>query len=99
MPFQLVFTQQADEDLREIEEDSSRAGLLKQTRKILGYLEQNPRHPSLNTHRHRSFAGPNGERIWQSYAQNHTPGAHRVFWYYGPERRTITVVSIQPHPD
>lgn len=63
---ELIFTPQADTDLREI--------------------ETNLRHPSLNTHEFRSLKGPNGEKVFEAYAQQKTSGAYRVFWYYGPER-------------
>ena len=42
--------------------------------------------------------GTNGEDIFESYAQNNTPGAYRVFWFYGPGKKEITVVAITPHP-
>ena len=41
---------------------------------------------------------PSGEEVFESYAQNNTPAAHRLFWYYGPEKKEITVVTITPHP-
>jgi len=50
-----------------------------------GLLEINPRHPGLHTHEFSSLAGPDGERIWEAYAQNNTPGAYRVFFHYGPD--------------
>ena len=30
--------------------------------------------------------------------ENDTPGAYRVFWCYGPDRRQITIVAITPRP-
>ncbi len=94
----LVFTPQADEDLRELEDDLSRKDVLKAVRKCLGFVETNLRHPSLRTHEFRSLKGPNGEKVFEAYAQQKTPGAYRVFWYYGPEKGMITVVAIVPHP-
>jgi hypothetical protein len=68
-------------------------------RKTLGLLEtQGPRYPGLNSHPYSSLQGPNGEDVWESYAENKTPAAFRVFWYYGPGRGVITVVAITPHP-
>ena len=94
----LIFTPQADADLREIEKNPSKRNNLKPVRKCLGFLETNPRHPSLNTHEFRSLKGPNGEKVFEAYAQQKTAGAYRVFWYYGPERGLITIVAITPHP-
>ena len=95
---ELIFTRQADADLREIENDSSQRHILKAVRKCLGFLETNLRHPSLNTHEFRSLGGPNGEKVFEAYVQQKTPGAYRVFWYYGPEKGMITIAAIAPHP-
>lgn len=61
-------------------------------------METNLRHPSLNTHEYSSFQGLNGEKVFEAYAQQKTPGAYRVFWYYGPEKDIISVIAIIPHP-
>ena len=95
---ELVFTSQADADFREIENNPSQGNIFKSVRKCLGFLETNLRHPSLNTHEFRSLIGPNGEKVFEAYAQHKTPGAYRVFWYYGPKRGMITIIAITPHP-
>ncbi len=66
--------------------------------KTLGLLESNIRHPSLHTHEYSKLKGPNGEKVFEAYAENRTPAAFRVFWFYGPEKDQITVVAITPHP-
>jgi len=78
---------------------------LKQVRKVLGYLETNPRHPSLNTHQYDSLSGPNGEEVFEAYAQNDSPGAYRVFFMYRPDRKEgkkrvpgLMIIAITPHP-
>jgi hypothetical protein len=92
----LIFTPQADADLREIETNPAKRNILKAVRKTLGLLETNLRHPSLQTHEFTSLKGPSGEKVFEAYVQQKTPGAYRVFWYYGPERNQITIVSITP---
>ena len=94
----LIFTPQADADLRENETNPAKRKLLKAVRKTLGLLQTNLRHPSLQTHEFTSLKGPGGEKVFEAYVQQKTPGAYRVFWYYGPERNQITIVSITPHP-
>ncbi len=94
----LIFTPQADADLREIETNPAKRKILKAVRKTLGLLETNLRHPSLQTHEFTSLKGPSAEKIFEAYVQQKTSGAYRVFWYYGPERNQITIVSITPHP-
>ncbi len=102
---ELRFTPSAQASLRELEANPQAAGLLKQVRKTLGLLEVNLRHPSLKTHKFRSLVGPNGEEVFEAYAQNQTPGAYRVFFYYGPDRvesgrrvAVLTIIAITPHP-
>jgi len=38
-------------------------------------------------------------KIFQSYLENRTPGAGRIFWAYGPDKGEITVLAIEPHPE
>jgi hypothetical protein len=102
---QLRFTDEADAQLKALAADPAKSGLNKQVLKTLGLLELNPRHPGLQTHEYTSLAGANGERVWEAYAQNNTPGAYRVFFHYGPDEGAgkkripvLTIVAITPHP-
>ena len=45
-----------------------------------------------------SLKGPKGEKVFEAYAQQRTPSAYRVFWYYGPEKNQITIATIIHHP-
>jgi hypothetical protein len=96
--FTLKFTTQAIADLNSLEEDNSLLKRLKAVRKVLAYLETNPRHPGLNTHKYSSFSGPNGEDVFEAYAKNKTPAAYRIFWFYGPGKKEITIIAITAHP-
>jgi hypothetical protein len=42
--------------------------------------------------------GAAGQPLWDSYVENHTPSAWRIFWHYGPGDGEITIVTIGPHP-
>lgn len=101
----LKFTPTADAQLTALENSPAQDALLGQLRKALGYLEIDPNHPGLHRHAFLSLAGANGEKVFEAYAQNNTPGAYRIFWHYGPDeikgkKRTpvITVVAITRHP-
>lgn len=85
-------------DLEALREDHSKIRILKDVVKTLNHMEANLRYPSLNTHEYHGIKGPNGEKLFEEYAQQKTPGAYRIFWYYGPEKDTITVIAIIPHP-
>ena len=95
--FKIKKTEGADEDLRELEETKHLHKRLKTVRKTLGFLEQNPRHPSLKTHKYETLSR-DGYEVFEAYAENNTPGAYRVFWRYGPGIREITIIAITPHP-
>ncbi|HSW93307.1 MAG TPA: hypothetical protein VLJ15_03015 [Gammaproteobacteria bacterium] len=98
MMFELKFTEQADSDLTFLEENPHLKKRLKAVRKALGYLETDPRHPSLNTHKYHSLRGMKGEEIFEAYAENNTPAAYRIFWHYGPGKKIITILAITEHP-
>ena len=67
--------------------------------KALGYLRDNPRHPSLKTHDIDPLTKRYGFKVWQSYLENKKSGALRMFWAYGPGRKEITILAIEPHPE
>ncbi len=101
----LKFTPTADAQLTALEKTPARAALLAQVRKALGYLEVDPRHSGLQTHEFTSLSGAHGEKVFEAYVQNNTPGAYRIFWQNGPDeikgkRRTavIAIVAITSHP-
>jgi len=98
--FKLNVIKPADEQLRKIEKNSSQAGLLKQIKKTLGYLQANPKHPSLKTHSYFSIDHPFDprEKVFEAYVQNNAPSAYRIFWCYGPDKKQITIIAITPHP-
>ena len=75
-------------------------GLFKQVQKTLKLLREDPRNRGLQTHEYESLPHPykNGEKVFEAYAQNKTPGAYRVFWCYGPNTGEITIIAITPHP-
>ena len=98
MAFKLLFTDQAASDLEQLENEKSLLKRLKAVRKALGYLEKNPRHPALNTHKYSSIKGPNNEDVFEAYAENKTPAAYRIFWYYGTGKNKITILTITSHP-
>lgn len=96
----MVFTTGAHEELERLKDSPRYAGLVKQIKKTLGFLQTNPRHPSLQTHVFHSLEHPYNlrEKVFEAYVQQHTPAAYRLFWCYGPKKSQITVIAITPHP-
>jgi hypothetical protein len=96
--FIITYTKEAENDLNELLSDKSKKSARKAVRRALNKMKQDLRHPSLNTHKYNEIQGPNAEEVFESYAQNNTPGAYRIFWFYGPRKKEITIVAITPHP-
>lgn len=96
--YALRFTREAAEAVRKLENDAHLEKKLAKVRRALARLQIDPRYPSLQSHKYTSLEGVNGEDVWDSYVENKTPGAWRIFWHFGPGAGVITVVAITPHP-
>ena len=79
--------------------DKDEERFFKKLVKTLRFLSQNPRHPGLESHEINDLTRKHGLKIFQSYLENNTPSAGRLFWAYGPEKGDITVLAIEPHPE
>ena len=38
-------------------------------------------------------------KVWQSYLENKTSGAMRMYWVYGPDQKDITIIGLEPHSE
>lgn len=73
--------------------------LYKKWGKAMLLLSQDPRHPGLRTHDIGPLTKRYGMRVWQSYLENRNSRAMRMYWVYGPGKRQITVIGLEPHPE
>ena len=96
MQFRLEFQPEAEETLANLQQIDQKK--YKKVLKTLGLMQTNMRHPGLKTHKYNSLYGLEGEDVFEAYVENRTPGAFRVFWYYGPDKNVITILAITPHP-
>jgi len=94
----LLFSDQARDDYRRLEQRPDLHKRLKAVQKTLALLEENPRRPSLHTHEYTSLTRAVGIKVFEAYAENRTPATYRVFWCYGPQRDDLTIIAITPHP-
>ena len=111
MTFKLRFSPSAAATLKELASGGpNERAKLKKVRRALALLEQDPRYPGLNSHQYESFPLDKDVKVWDSYVENRTPSAWRIFWRYGPDEprepgapeaklSVITVLAIGPHPD
>ncbi|MBE5493140.1 hypothetical protein E3G44_000604 [Mycobacteroides abscessus] len=97
-PFTLLYTDEAQavmDDLLARPRDVK----TKKVKKALRLLRDvGPSHPGLESHKYHSLKGPNGEDVWESYVENHTPSAWRIWWVYGPDTDMLTITTVGPHP-
>ena len=67
--------------------------------KAMRLLSQDPSYPSLHTHDIEPLTKRYGVKVWQSYLENNTNRAMRMYWVYGPDRQDITIIGLEPHPE
>jgi hypothetical protein len=96
--FELFWTHQSEIDFNNLKSNPTLIKPYKAVRKTIALLAANPRHPGLQTHEFTSLKGPLGEKVFEAYAEQNTPAAFRVFWYYGPDKGQITIFAITKHP-
>lgn len=96
--FEIFLTDEAKNQLERLKKDKGLEKRYNAVKKAIRFLSENPRHKSLKTHEFTSLTGPNGEKIFEAYAEQSTPAAYRIFWYYGPGRNQMTILAITPHP-
>jgi len=97
MNFKLRLTPSAKQSIKKIKDDAGLSKRYKAVKKALRLLSENPRHPGLQTHLYASITGPSGEKVFEAYAEQNTPVAYRIFFYYGPAKKVITVFAVTPH--
>lgn len=73
--------------------------LYKKWGNALKKLSEDPTYPSLQTHEIPPLSKRYGMKVWQSYLENKTSDAMRMYWVYGPDQKDITVIGLEPHPE
>ena len=94
-----VLWQDLSSRFRQTALDRNELRFFKKWVKALGFLQENPRNNSLATHEIDELTRKFGVKVYQSYLENNTPSAGRLFWACGPDKGDITVLAIEPHPE
>ena len=97
MAYIINYTDEAENDLISLKKQG-RFDKLKKIKMAVKKLINDPRHPGLHTTKYVSLRHQETKEIFQSYVENNTPGAFRIFWHYGPGKKEITIFAITPHP-
>lgn len=79
--------------------DKSELKTFKKLLKTFHHLSINPRHTGLSSHEIDALSRIVGFKVWESYVENQTPAAGRIFWAYGPGKAEITILGFEPHPE
>lgn len=95
------------EDLWNLLQQKKKAGSLSKTGSLLlkkwgnamAKLANDPFYPGLQTHEIPPLSKRYGIKVWQSYLENKTSRAMRMYWVYGPGHQEITVIGLEPHPE
>ena len=69
--------------------------LYKKWGKALKLLSADPGYPSLQTHEIEPLSRRYGMKVRQSYLENKTSGAMRMYWVYGPDQKDITIIGLE----
>lgn len=65
------------------------------TRKTIKLLSENPRHPSLKTHKVNQALGDFGGDVFEAYVTK----KYRLTWEYGPDQGMISLRNIDNHDE
>jgi len=95
--FELDWADAAKETYTSLKFGASKKKRYKAVKKAIKLLAQDPHYPSLQTHEFMSLKGPKGEKVFVAYAEQNTPNAYRILWYYGPSMGIITIFMITHH--
>ena len=69
--------------------------LYKKWGKALTLLSADPGYPSLQTHEIEPLSRRYGMKVWQSYLENKTSGAMRMYWVYGIKEQKIQTLAAE----
>ena len=58
-------------------------------------MSADPGYPGLQTHEIEPLSRRYGMKVWQSYLENKTSGAMRMYWVYGPDQKDITIIGLE----
>lgn len=102
MGYQLNLSRRAEKGLQDLAR-SGNAGKLKQTKKALLQLEQDPQYSSLRTHRlsTNNRSGPHNhgwakdrDDLWISCVRI-GPGGERIVWSFGEKTNDVQVINVE----
>ena len=100
MKFRIRFAERADEQMDALQKDKSKKGILKQINKVLGYMETNLKHPSLNTHKFDDIPSPFGGDVFKHMPKIKHLELIEFFGHMDPinKRLPLLLLHLIPRP-
>jgi hypothetical protein len=96
-PQKVTLSPGLDEWLRWAKDQSALQPKFRKVKKAIEFMrEVGPSHRGFNTHDMKSVKWSGGQKIWNSYVENKTPGAWRMYWIYRNPGE-IYILSVGPH--
>ena len=96
MAFKLRFSDEARDQFAALDTDERKR---KKIAKCFGLIEIDPKNGGLHSHKYSVMKASDGSSdVWESYVENNTPAAWRVFWISGPGKGQTTIVAVTDHP-
>ena len=62
-------------------------------------LSEDPFYPALHTHEIPQLTKRYKIKVWQSYLENKTSGAMRMYWVYGPDNQVLVEKSVKGYKE
>lgn len=90
MPFSLIIPVSLEKKIKGLP-----VSIREAVKKTLGFLAEDPRHPSLKTHKVQKAVGDFGGDVFEAYVTK----KYRMTWEYGPDQGMIAVRNIDNHDD
>ncbi|MBF0492269.1 MAG: hypothetical protein HQM15_05760 [Deltaproteobacteria bacterium] len=90
MNYKLFISPLFEKKLKKLPKD-----ILEATRKTTKLLSENPKHPSLKTHKVLRAVGNFGSDVFEAYVTM----KYRLTWEYGPDQGMITLRNIDNHDE
>lgn len=95
-PAGVLLSPDVDQWFREAGSKPSLREKFKKAKKAVKIMRQvGPHYPGFETHQMHNLKGPGDTVIWNSYVENHTSNAWRMYWVW--QESYVFIVSIGPH--
>ena len=90
MAFTIVIPKSFEKKLRRLPKP-----ILDAAKKTILLLSKDPKHPSLKTHKVKSFVGEFGGDVFEAYVSQ----KYRLTWEYGPDQGTLSLRNVDNHDE